>query len=78
MTPVTPVRFEPAALRSRVMHPNTEPLHSLFETCYRGINIEHKQIPKKKNILTDDENNHGTQYIKSFFGGYLLVLISNS
>ena len=41
----------------------------------RGINIEHKQI--QKNILTDDENYHGTQYIKRFFW-YLLVLISNS
>ena len=30
-----------------------------------GINIEHKQIPK--NILTDDENYHGTQYIKRVF-----------
>ena len=36
-----------------------------FETCNRGIDIEHKQIPK--NILTDDENYHGTQFIKSFF-----------
>ena len=36
--------------------------------------MEHKQIPK--NILTEDENYHGTQH-KSFFG-YLAVLISNS
>ena len=48
---------------------------SKFEACNRGINIEHKQIPK--NILTDDENYYGTQYIKRFFW-YLLVLISNS
>ena len=34
-------------------------------TCNRGINIEHKQIPK--NILTNDENYHCTQYIKSIF-----------
>ena len=34
-------------------------------TCNRGINIEHKQIPKKK--IIDDDNFHGTQYIKSFF-----------
>ena len=31
----------------------------------REINIEHKQIPK--NILTEDENYHSTQHIKSFF-----------
>ena len=37
--------------------------------------MEYKQIPK--NISTDDENYHGTQYIKSFFL-YSLVLISNS
>ena len=36
-----------------------------METCNRGINIEHKQIPKK--YLTDDENYHGTQYIKRLF-----------
>ena len=48
---------------------------SKFETCNRGIDIEHKQI-LKKNIRTDDENYHGTQNIKSFFW-YLLVLISN-
>ena len=38
---------------------------SKFGTFNRGINIEHKQMPK--NILTDDENCRGTQYIKSFF-----------
>ena len=31
----------------------------------------------QKDILTNDENYHGTQYIKKFFW-YLLVLISNS
>ena len=51
-------------------------LWSKFKTCNKGINIEHKQ--KEKHILTDDENYHGTQYIKSFFFWYLLVLISKS
>ena len=51
------------------------PFWSKFETCNRGINIAHNQIPKY--ILTDDENSYGTQYIKRFFW-YLLVLISNS
>ena len=36
---------------------------SKFETCNRGIDIEHKQIPKK-NIITDYKNYHGTQNIK--------------
>ena len=52
------------------------PFWSKFETCNRGINIEHKQIPK--HILTDYENDQGTQYIKRFFFWYLLALISNS
>ena len=43
-----------------------------METCNTGINIEHKQI--QKNILTDDENYHGTQYIKSFFFGICLLV----
>ena len=30
----------------------------------REINIEHKQIPKR--YLTEDENYHSTQHIKSF------------
>ena len=51
------------------------PFWSKFETCNRGINIEHKQIPK--HILTDDDDYHGTSYIKRFFW-YLRVLISNS
>ena len=34
---------------------------SKFKTCNRGINIEHKQIPKY--ILTDDENYQGTPYV---------------
>ena len=34
----------------------------------REINIEHEQIQKKNiYILTDDENYHGTQHIKSCF-----------
>ena len=45
------------------------PFWSKYETFNRGINIEHKQIPK--NISTDDENYHGTQNIKFFL--YLLV-----
>ena len=36
-----------------------------LETCNGGINIEHKLIPK--DILTDDEDYHGTHCIKSFF-----------
>ena len=39
----------------------------------RPINIEYKQIPK--DILTADENYHGTQHIKRSFR-YLAVLIS--
>ena len=31
-------------------------------------NLYRAQANTKKNILTDDENYHGTQYIKSFFG----------
>ena len=31
----------------------------------RKINIEHKQIPK--DILTEDENYHGSQHIKMTF-----------
>ena len=41
------------------------PFWSKFETCNRGINIEHEQIPT--NILTDNEKYNGTQYIKRFF-----------
>ena len=37
--------------------------------------MEHSKY--QKSILTDDENYHRTQYIKSFFW-YLLVLISNN
>ena len=40
----------------------------------RPINIQHKQIPK--DILTADENYHGTQHTKRIFW-YLAVLISN-
>ena len=39
------------------------------------MNIEHKQY--KKDILTEAENFHGTQYIKRFFW-YSLVLIFKS
>ena len=40
----------------------------------REINIEHKQI--LKDILTADENYHGTQHIKKILW-YLAVPISN-
>ena len=53
------------------------PFWSKFETCKRGINTEHKQIPK--NILTrpNDEIYHGLQFIKRVFY-YSLVLITYS
>ena len=41
--------------------------HNILKGCF-GI---------QKHILTDDENYHGTKYIKRLFW-YLLVLISNS
>ena len=41
----------------------------------RPINIEHKQIPKKKK-KTADVNYHRTHHIKGIFW-YLAVLISN-
>ena len=47
-----------------------------FKTFDREINIEQKQI--QKSHLTEGENYHSTQYIKSFFWGYSVVLISNS
>ena len=51
------------------------PFWGKFETFDRAINIEHKEIPKYFN--TDDENYHGTQYIKRIFR-FLAVLIYNS
>ena len=53
------------------------PFWSKFDTCNRGINIEHMSSQYQKDILRDDENYNGTQYIKRFFW-YSLVLISNS
>ena len=58
-----------------------------MENVHFGANLKHvtedfiKSTSKyQKNILTDGENYHGTQYIKMFFFLYLLVLvlISNS
>ena len=42
------------------------PIFSKFETFDRGINIEHKQIPKV--ILTDERDYQSTQHIKRIFG----------
>ena len=42
------------------------PFWSKFKIFDRQINIEHKQIPN--NILTEDKNYNGTQYIKKNLG----------
>ena len=55
-----------------------------WEKDHFGANLRHvteeliwSTSKYQKNILTDDENYHGTQYVKRFFW-HLLVLISNS
>ena len=44
---VTPVRFEPAALRSRVKHSTTEPLRSLPNVMLNKENGNSEHIVKK-------------------------------
>ena len=50
-------------------------ISSKFKAFDREINID--TFLYQKDILTNNENYHGTQHIKSFFL-YLAVLISNS
>ena len=49
---VTPVRLEPAALRSRVKHSTTEPLRSLGLGCDNGIRPMAYSVGRVGNVLS--------------------------
>ena len=58
---MTPVRLEPAALRSRVKHSTTEPLRS---HRYRIIGLDSKQyIPLFRGLDNKDKIQHNIVYI---------------
>ena len=54
--------FEVQYSKPRLLKIGNLPFWSKLERFDRGINIEHKQIPK--NIVTEEENYHGTQHSK--------------
>ena len=54
MTPVTPVRLEPATLRSRVKHSTTEPLRSHIIVLNEKIKLEDLTVLKRPPDLRDN------------------------
>ena len=72
---MTPVRLEPAALRSRVKHSTTEPLcslnpiyHFLNDTIILAINIRNTFSPKQVNTLLSINLVDGIFKFPLFFG----------